>query len=104
MKSLLNDILVLDLADEQGSFCSKLLADLGAAVIKVENLERNPAKSRNQSSFHYNNTNKLLVDINLKTWEGNRTFRSLIKRADVYVETFSAGELESLQFGESILA
>ena len=33
--SLLNGIRVLDLADKKASFCSKLLADMGASVIKV---------------------------------------------------------------------
>ena len=96
---MLNDILVLDLTDEQGSFCSKLLADLGATVIKVERPEGNPARSRNPNSFFYGNTNKLGVGIDLKTREGNWAFRSLIKQADVLVETFPAGDLESLNLG-----
>jgi len=99
MNSLLNDILVLDLTDEPGSFCAKLLADLGATVIKVEGPEGDPARSRNPNSFYYNNANKLAVGIDLKTREGSRTFRSLIKRADVFVETFPAGDLETLNLG-----
>ena len=38
-KSILEGIVVLDLADEKGSFCCRLLADLGALVIKVKKPE-----------------------------------------------------------------
>jgi crotonobetainyl-CoA:carnitine CoA-transferase CaiB-like acyl-CoA transferase len=89
---LLNDILVLDLTDEQGSFCSKLLADLGATVIKIEVPEGNPAKIRNPNSYYYNNTNKLAVGIDLRTCDGRQAFRSLLKQSDVLVESFTPGD------------
>jgi crotonobetainyl-CoA:carnitine CoA-transferase CaiB-like acyl-CoA transferase len=96
---LLKDILVLDLTDEQGSFCSKLLADLGATVIKVEGPEGDPARRRNPNSFFYGNTNKLGFGIDLKTGEGDRAFRNLVIRADVLVETFTPGDPEFLDRG-----
>ena len=43
--SLLRGLRVLDLADEKGSFCSKVLADLGALVIKVEKPGGDPARN-----------------------------------------------------------
>jgi crotonobetainyl-CoA:carnitine CoA-transferase CaiB-like acyl-CoA transferase len=63
---LLEDIVILDLADEQGVFCSKLLADLGATVIKVA-----PPK-------------------------GKRPLYQLIERADILVETFSSDRRTAL--------
>ena len=56
---MLKEILVLDLADGHGSFCSKLLADLGATVIKVERPGGDPSRGQSPSSFFYENTNKL---------------------------------------------
>jgi len=105
---------VLDLADECASFCSKLLADLGAEVIKVEppggdksrwqgpfwgNLSH-PEKSL---SFWYNNTSKLGITLNLESNEGQEIFRSLIDRTDVIVETFPPGYLDGLGLGYKTL-
>ncbi len=67
--TLLNGLRILDLADEKASFTSKLLADMGARVIKVEkpggDLSRkkgpffqDPSSSQNSLPFFYNNTNK----------------------------------------------
>jgi crotonobetainyl-CoA:carnitine CoA-transferase CaiB-like acyl-CoA transferase len=99
MNSFLDKTLVLDLADEQGSFCAKLLADLGATVIKVEGSAGDAARSLSPRSFFYNNTNKLSVTIDLKTREGIQAFRALTKRADVLVETFSPGSSLSVDLG-----
>ena len=63
-RALLSDLQVLDLADEKVEFCSKLLADMGAQVIKIENPGGNPSrqigpflkessKSKNSISFFY---------------------------------------------------
>ena len=43
-KGLLEGIQILDLADEKASFCSKLLADLGARVIKIEKPGGDPSR------------------------------------------------------------
>ncbi|MEE8619231.1 MAG: CoA transferase [Dehalococcoidales bacterium] len=105
---------VLDLADEKASFCSKLLADMGADVIKVErpggdvsrwagpfwNNMPHPEKSL---SFWYNNTSKLGVTLNLETEEGREIFRRLSNRADVIVETSPPGYLDGLGLGYEAL-
>jgi crotonobetainyl-CoA:carnitine CoA-transferase CaiB-like acyl-CoA transferase len=92
---LLKDVLVLDLADEQGSFCSKLLADLGATVIKLEPPGGDPARKRHPCSFFYSNTNKLGFSLDLHTLEGKKNFRALVKRADILIETARPSEHES---------
>ena len=77
-QSLLGGIRILDLTDEKVAFCTKLLADLGAQVIKVEkpggNPERSKAPLRKNSlgaesslSFYYHNTNKLGITLNLES-------------------------------------
>ena len=107
-KGFLQDILVLDMADERGSFCSKLLADLGATVIKVESPQSNPSrkigpfyspdpdKAPISLSYFYNNTNKLGTALNLDRLAGRRALCGLLEKADVLVETFYPGYLEKL--------
>jgi crotonobetainyl-CoA:carnitine CoA-transferase CaiB-like acyl-CoA transferase len=96
-EGLLEGILVLDLADDRGSFCSKLLADLGATVIKVESPEGD--LFRTAASFYYHNTNKMGIVLNLRQDEGRDAFRRLIQRADVLVENFRPGYLDALELG-----
>ncbi len=93
---MLKDTVVLDLADERGSFCSKLLAELGATVIKLEKPGGDSSRIRSPLSFFYNNTNKLGVVLDLQTAEGKRAFDALTRRADVIIETYDPGSLESL--------
>ena len=93
---MLKEILVLDLADGHGSFCSKLLADLGATVIKVERPGGDPSRGQSPSSFFYENTNKLGIAINWRARDGKRAFKNLIKAADVLVETLSPARLRLL--------
>jgi crotonobetainyl-CoA:carnitine CoA-transferase CaiB-like acyl-CoA transferase len=94
-KGLLSDVFVLDLADEKGSFCAKLLADLGAMVVKIESPQGDP--SRGSRAFSYCNTNKRGVVLDLESPDGRQKLRGLIKRCDILVETFPPGRLEALQ-------
>ncbi len=98
---------VLDLADDKASFCSKLLADMGAKVIKVEKpggdasrwvgpFWENVPHPEKSLSFWYNNTSKLGITLNLESKEGQEIFRRLSKRADVIVEAFPPSYLEGL--------
>lgn len=106
-EDLLAGIQVLDLADEKASFCSKLLADLGAYVIKVERpggdssrkigpfLGSSPHPERSLF-FYYHNTNKLGITLNLEHPMGRKIFLRLIKRMDIVVETFPPGTSRTL--------
>jgi len=112
---LLQGIQILDLADEKASFCTKLLSDLGARVIKVERpggdssrkigpfLGNLPHPERSLF-FYYNNTNKLGITLNIENSSGREIFFRLIKRADVVVETFPPGYLKELGLGFEILS
>lgn len=98
---------VLDLADEKGAYCSKLLGDLGAEVIKVEppcgdktrfrgpffKDEVHPEKSL---FFLYFNTSKGSITLNLEDSVGQEIFKKLVKKADVVVESFPVGYLAKL--------
>ncbi len=105
----LDDLLVLDLTHYiAGPYCTKLLADYGARVIKIErpdggdpcrqlgpfpNHEPHPEKS---GLFLHLNTNKESVTLNLKTLRGRQLFFQLAARADVVVENFHPRVLPSL--------
>ena len=112
--SALGDIRVLDLADEKGLYCTKLLADLGADVIKIEKPggdptrfigpfyhdERDPQKSLYWFQF---NTSKRSITLNIETSEGREILKKLVKTADVIVETYPPGYLDDMGLGYNIL-
>jgi CoA:oxalate CoA-transferase len=98
---------ILDLADAKGIYCTKLLADLGADVIKIEkpegdSMRRNPPfvgdvpHLENSLYFLYRNANKRGITLNLETSDGKAIFKKLVKTADVVVETFPPGYMASL--------
>lgn len=98
----LDDLVVLDLTHYiAGPFCTKLLADYGATVIKIERPDGgDPARRlppffqddpslEKSGVFLYLNTNKKGITLNLKTETGRALFRQLVRRADIVVESFS---------------
>jgi crotonobetainyl-CoA:carnitine CoA-transferase CaiB-like acyl-CoA transferase len=101
---------VLELADEKGQFCGKLMADLGANVIKIEPpggqstrsvgpfLDDIPHRERSLSFWHYN-TSKRGITLNLDTSDGRDLFRRLVPQADIILETYPPGYLPSLGLG-----
>lgn len=104
--SFLAGIRVLDLADEKASFCSKLLAEMGACVIKIEKpggdasrdigpFLKNSPHPEKSLPFYYNNTNKLGITLNLENSAGREIFFRLLKRTDIVVETFPPGCLKA---------
>ena len=104
----LEGIRVLDLSQVvAGPFCSMLLADMGAEVIKVErpgigdNLRRwgPPFLGGEGVYFLYLNRNKKSITLNLKCEEGKRIFIELLKRSDVLLENFRPGTMERLGLG-----
>jgi len=111
---LLQGIRILDLADEKASFCSKLLADMGANVIKIEKpggdssrklgpfLGNLPHPERSLF-FYYHNTNKMGITLDLEHPMGREILLRLIKRIDVVIETFTPGYLKELNLDFEIL-
>jgi crotonobetainyl-CoA:carnitine CoA-transferase CaiB-like acyl-CoA transferase len=100
----------LDLSDEKGFLCGKILAELGVDVIKVEKPGGDAARSigpfwHDQADpetslywFSYNSS-KRGVTLDLEKAEGKRVFAELVKTADYIIESFAPGELERLGFG-----
>ena len=98
-----------------GPFCVRLLADLGADVVKVETATRQgrtgarrgqrPGGTNGRTPHLYHiNRNRRSIDLNLKTERGLAVARQLIDKADVVVENFSAGVMERLGIGYRVLA
>ncbi len=97
----LQGIRVLDLTHAlAGPYGTLLLADLGADVIKIEPLKGEPFRNTYQGGiFVATNRNKRSLALNLKTEEGKEVLRKLIKKSDVFVESFTPGTLEADGFG-----
>ncbi|PON17956.1 hypothetical protein C2W62_10510 [Candidatus Entotheonella serta] len=106
-QAMLSGYRILDLCDEKGLLCTKLMADLGAEVIVVEPPQGSPARfrgpfyhdqpDREKSLYYwYFHTNKRSVTLNLETPDGQELFKSLMQTADVLVETCVPGELDRL--------
>ena len=100
-------IRVLDLSRVlAGPYCSMLLADMGADVIKLEipgrgDDSREFPPFRGGESLYYVNLNrgKRSITLNLKHPEGRHLFLGLVKRCDVLLENFRPGTMERLGLG-----
>ena len=112
----LADVKVLDFTHYvAGPYCTKLLADYGADVVKIERLgtgdgsrglgpfpEDDPHLERSGLFLHLN-TNKRSVTLNLKTEAARQIACRLAKDADVVVESFRPGTMDRLGLGYSAL-
>jgi CoA:oxalate CoA-transferase len=111
MKEILEDIRVLDLTQFYfGPFAAKLLADMGAEVIRIEppwggtdRLADGAIFGGSSYSFHHWNVNKKNLTLDLKTSEGLKIFKELVKISDVVVQNFRPGTMERLGLGYEVL-
>jgi len=107
---MLSPYRVLDLTDEKGLMCGKLMGDMGADVIKIERPGGDPA--RNIGPFYQDeedpekslfwfavNTSKRGITLDIEKEEGRDIFRRLVKTADFVVESFPAGYMAGLELG-----
>jgi alpha-methylacyl-CoA racemase len=103
----LDDVRVLDLTRLlPGPFCTMLLADFGADVIKVEDTTGGdymrwmpPLTGESSAMFHPINRNKRSLAIDLKNPLGREAFLRLAESADVVVESFRPGVMDRLGLG-----
>lgn len=102
--SPLSGLKVLDLSQIMaGPYCTMVLADLGAEVIKVEKAgkgddsrEMGPYVNGESASFAHINRNKQGIVLNLKDPQGREVLYDLARWADVVVENFRVGVTKSL--------
>ncbi len=106
---------VLDLTDERGQLCGKLLADLGADVVLVEPPGGSSSRALgpfagdqvapDRSLYHWAfNRGKQSIVVDLHTEAGRATLLGLVEQADLLVESFDPGVLEGLGLGHDVLA
>ncbi|MGQ0548692.1 MAG: CaiB/BaiF CoA transferase family protein [Armatimonadota bacterium] len=113
MPAPLDDLLVVDLTRAlAGPYCTLMLGDLGARVIKIETPEGGddtrgwgPPFVNGESSYFLGiNRNKESLTLNLKHSDGQEVLRRLLQRADVLVENFRAGTMNRFGFGYAAVA
>ena len=107
----LDDIRVLDLTHVWfGPWCTMMMADMGAEVIRVEppwgaidRLAEGALFGGASYTFHHLNINKKDLTLNLKDPEGLAVFKEMVKKSDVVVQNFSPGTMEHLGLGYDVL-
>jgi len=108
--SPLKGLRVLDLSDEKGELCGRILGDLGADVLKIESSNGTVSHSLGPFSpdgtslyYAYRNMNKRSASIGFDTPEGASDLFALIKQSDVLIETFLPGTLAELGMSPELL-
>jgi crotonobetainyl-CoA:carnitine CoA-transferase CaiB-like acyl-CoA transferase len=104
---MLSPFRVLDLTDEKGLLCGKILASMGAEVIKIE--PPGGDKARNippffkdivhpeQSLFYMAyNTNKKSITLDIESSDGQMLFKKLVASSDFVIESYEPGYLDKL--------
>lgn len=109
-EGILSGLKVIDLGDEKASFCSRLLADMGARVVKVEKpggdesrwyapfLGNDPDPEKGLY-FWYHNLNKQSITLDLGREADCSKLKRLAQGADVLVESFAPGYLAERGLG-----
>ncbi len=107
MTGALHGVKVLDVSRfYTGPHCTMLLGDLGADVIKVEEPKAGdgqralpPIVGEQGYGFLIVNRNKKSITLNLKTEQGQETFKELVQKRDVVVENFAPGVMDRFNLG-----
>ncbi|MFA5307981.1 MAG: CaiB/BaiF CoA-transferase family protein [Dehalococcoidales bacterium] len=110
MEKMLGHLRALDLTDDKGFLCGKILADLGVNVIKVERPGGDPSRNIGgfrggapdpQQSLYWfaYNSNKKGVTLDIEKSRGREIFKKLAAAADFIIESFPPGYLDGLGIG-----
>ncbi len=112
--SLLSGFRALDMTDERGYACGKILASLGVETIKVEKPGGDPGrhippvcgKGDHKTSLHWLafNTDKRSITLNLRSERGRELFLALVRNVDFILESFAPGYLDELGLGYAVLS
>lgn len=112
MNAPLEDITILDLTHVlAGPYCSLVLSDLGAKVIKVEHPTTGddtrhfpPFRDGHSAYFATINRNKQSIALDLKDKEDRVVFEQLLSKVDVVMENFRPGVMERLGYGWDVVS
>jgi crotonobetainyl-CoA:carnitine CoA-transferase CaiB-like acyl-CoA transferase len=112
---MLSNYRALDLTDDRGFLCGKVLGDLGAEVIKIEKPGGDPSRKtgefwhdipdpeKNLYWFAYN-SNKKGITLDIEKDEGKEILKKLVASADFLVESFPPGYVDDLGLGYTALS
>ncbi len=107
---MLNHCRALDLTDDKGFLCGKILADLSTDVIKIEKPGGDPSRKtgifwhdipdpdKNLYWFAYN-SNKKGITLDIENPDGRELFKKLVKTADFVIESYPPGYMDKLELG-----
>lgn len=109
-EGLLSPYRALDLTDEKGFLCGRILADLGADVVKIEKPGGDPARKigpfykdeadPEKSLYWWGfNANKRGVTLDMEKAEGKKIFKDMLRTTDFLIESFPSGYMNSLGLG-----
>lgn len=109
-EGILNGYRALDLTEEKGHVCGKILSTMGIETIKIEPpggdpdrmLPSQPDEVQEEKldlRWMVNNGNKLGITLNVNTGQGKELFLRLVKKSDFILESFTPGHLDSLGIG-----
>lgn len=103
MADCLTDIKVVDLTRNlPGPFATRLLADLGAEIIKIEPLQGDPARAFGDI-FSSLNHGKQCIKIDFRSREGLELIKQHLKDADVMLDSFRPGVLDAIGLRSDVL-
>jgi len=114
-EAMLSPYRVLDLTDEKGFLCGRILGDLGADVVKIERPGGDP--SRNIGPFYRSdkdpekslywwayNCNKRGITLDIETEDGKEILEKLIEKSDMIIESFHPGYMDRIGLGYTKLS
>src|SRR3974390_1839251 len=104
---LLKGIRVLDLTQfEAGTTCTEALAWMGADIAKVEPPRGEAGRTGFGDAYYFMvyNANKRSITVNLKSDRGLALVKEMVKKADVFAETFAPGAVERLGLGHDVVS
>ncbi len=114
VSNMLSPYRALDLTDEKGFLCGKILGELGVDVIKVEKPGGDP--SRNIGPYYHDevdpekslywfayNTEKRDITLDIEKSDGQELFKKLVKNVDIVIESFSPGYMDKIGLGYAVL-
>lgn len=113
MIKLLEGVKILDLTRLlPGGYCTQMLADMGAEVLKIEDLQMGdyirgmgpPVDGGDSVYFYALNRNKKSMRLNLKESGGQAVFCRLLESYDILIEGFRPGVMEKLNLGYDSLS
>ncbi|MBN2241018.1 MAG: CoA transferase [Dehalococcoidales bacterium] len=114
-EGMLSGYRALDLTDEKGFVCGKILASTGVEVIKIEIPGGDPARNiplfyqdvqdpENSLYWKAFNTGKKSITLDIETRKGQELFRKLVEKVDFVIESFTPGYMADAGIGYEALS